>query len=98
MLGGLGGLIAIAVAIWFYRTAVDINDPKSPFVWAFNGAAAYYVVVLLWWFLVLKPVSANFHHTNQSLILAAHVGGYVLALALVWFIRNRWIASMKKSS
>lgn len=90
----IGGLVAVAIAIWFYRTAIGIHDSK-PFLWAFNGVAAYYVVVFLWWFLVLKPVSGAFHHKSQFsvLILLTELAGYGLAVLVVWFVHKRWVAS-----
>ncbi|MFN3919787.1 MAG: hypothetical protein ACK4JF_05805 [Methylohalobius sp.] len=95
----IGGLIAVAIAIWFYRTAIQIHDPK-PFVWVFNGVAAYYVVVFLWWFLALKPISAAFHHKSQFSILIAitELAGYVLAALVVWFIHKRWVASVSSKA
>jgi hypothetical protein len=99
MIGVIGGLVAVAIAIWFYRTAIQINDPK-PFFWAFNGVAAYYVIVFLWWFLAVKPISANFHHQSQFdiLILTTEFVGYALAVLVVWFIRKRWIASASRNA
>ncbi len=91
----IGGLIAVAIAIWFYRTAIDIHDP-NPFKWAINGVVAYYVVVFLWWMLVLKPASATLHHQNQALLIALHYGGTILGVAVAWFIRSRWVASVEK--
>ncbi|GAB6068393.1 hypothetical protein JCM13664_17120 [Methylothermus subterraneus] len=90
----IGGLVAVAIAIWFYRTAIQIHDPK-PFLWVANSVVAYYVVVFLWWFLVIKPVSATFHHLSQFnvLILTVELAGYALAVLVVWFIRKRWMAS-----
>ena len=88
----IGGLIAIAIAIWFYRTAVQMNDPR-PVFWAVNGVAAYYIVVFLWWILVLKPASATLHHGGTMKLYALHVAGYALGLLLAWFVRRRWLAS-----
>ncbi|MCX8049291.1 MAG: hypothetical protein N3A55_06490 [Methylohalobius sp.] len=86
--------MAVAIAVWFYRTAIQIHDPK-PFVWVFNSVAAYYLVVFLWWFLVLRQVSASFHHKGEfsTLILLTELAGYALALLVVWLIRKRWVAS-----
>lgn len=99
MIDMIGGLVTVAIAIWFYRTAIEIRDPK-PFLWAFNSVAAYYVIVFLWWLLVLKPVSASFHHLRQfdALILATKFVGYALAVLVVWFIRKRWVASVSSKA
>ncbi len=91
----IGGLIAVAIAIWFYRTAVKINDP-NPYKWAINGVAAYYLVVFLWWFLLLKPASQSLHHQNQPLLIALHYGGTLLGILVAWFIHHRLIASAEK--
>lgn len=91
----IGGLIAVAIAIWFYRTALQLNDPKV-FQWAINGVVAYYLVVFIWWFLVLRPASQTLHHQNQPLLIALHYGGTVLGVAVVWFIHHRWVSSASK--
>jgi len=91
----IGGLIAVAIAIWFYHTAVKINDP-NPYKWAINGVAAYYVVVFLWWFLLLRPASQTLHHQSPALLTALHYGGTILGILVAWFIRNRLVASAEK--
>ena len=95
-MGIIGGLVAVAIAIWFYRTAVDLDDPR-PFVWAVNGVIAYYIIVFMWQFLVFKPASAALHHQNPALLTLIHFAGPLLGLLVVWFIRSRWIASSRKN-
>lgn len=72
----LGGLIAIAIAIWFYRTAE--SKGANPLQWAIAGVVFYYVPMGLWtWFVMPKMMSP--HPTSAgtpwfSLMLPTLVG------------------------
>ncbi len=95
-MGIIGGLVAVAIAIWFYRTAIELNDPK-PFVWAVNGVIAYYIVVFLWQFLVFKPAIPALHHQSPGFLTLIHLAGTVIGALVAWFVRSRWIASSRRS-
>lgn len=91
----IGGLIAVAIAIWFYRTALAINEPK-PVLWVIYGVVAYYLIVGIWWFLVVKPMSGTLHHYSPTVMFVVHIAGNLLGVLVVWFVRKRWVANVKK--
>ncbi|HLF98773.1 MAG TPA: hypothetical protein VI457_16660 [Methylococcaceae bacterium] len=72
----LGGLIAIAIAVWFYRTAE--TKGANPIQWAIAGVIFYYVPMGLWTWLVM-PKMLSPHPTSAgtpwfSLMLPTLVG------------------------
>lgn len=60
----LGGVVAILVAFWFYRTAEARGLPT--FQWAFAGVIAYYVPNFIWSLWVAKPWIASLHARNAT--------------------------------
>ena len=48
-----GGLAAIVIAIWFYRSAESRGLPGIQ--WAIAGAIAFYVPNVIWSLLIAKP-------------------------------------------
>jgi hypothetical protein len=83
----LGGVISIAIAIWFYKTAESKGAPT--FQWAFVGFVTYYLPNLIWTFWVAKPYVLQLHSQNAG-FAATLVGqsGIFLGIAvaaLVWF-------------
>jgi hypothetical protein len=58
----IGGIVAIAIAYWFYRTAEARSLPN--FQWAAAGAIAYYVPNFIWSLAVAKPWADSYHPAN----------------------------------
>lgn len=83
----LGGLIAIAIAIWFYRTA-DAKG-QDPFPWAVAGVIFYYLPMGLWTWLV-NPKIRMPHPTSEGpslwLMLAPTLVGLAVSIALRQFV------------
>lgn len=91
----LGGIIAVLIAIWFYRSALSMGE--NPWVWAINGVIVYYLIVMLWTFLVARPLMPKAH--SQHAVLIAALLGYsanVLGLLMAWYIRSRLMANAAK--
>lgn len=60
----IGGILAILIALWYYRTAEARHLPG--FQWAAGGAIAYYVPNFLWSLLVAKPMINQLHAQNAT--------------------------------
>lgn len=60
----LGGIVAVLIAYWFYRSAMERGLPN--FQWAFAGLVAYYVPNFIWSLLVAKPWMASLHAKNAT--------------------------------
>ncbi len=86
----LGGIIAIAVAVWFYRTAESIGNP-TPLQWGVIGVAVYYGVLAAWTVFANTPFMEEFHHTSKTIGIIVHYLGIVFGLALAWWVRRRWL-------
>jgi len=84
----LGGLIAVAIAVWFYRTAMAKG--AEGFQWGLVGIITYYVPNFLWSVMVAKPVLVNLH--KQTAPIKYSLWGYSsvfvgLAVVLtVWYL------------
>jgi hypothetical protein len=79
-----GGLIAVAIAYWFYRTAEARGLPN--FQWAFAGLISFYIPNIVWSIFVAKPMMNTLHAQNAA--GTAGIVGYSsvfvgLAVALV---------------
>jgi len=60
----IGGIVAIAIAFWFYRTAEARGLPN--FQWAFAGTVAFYLPNFIWSLMVARPWSASLHQANAA--------------------------------
>jgi hypothetical protein len=67
----IGGIVAVVIAIWYYRSAEARHLPAVQ--WAFAGLIAYYVPNFIWSFLVAKPLIAEFH-ARAAVMLAGLTG------------------------
>ncbi len=93
----IGGLIAIAVAVWFFNTAQKIPD-KDPIHWGAIGVAVYYVVVALWTFVTDIGFMADLHHRNVAIGAIIHYLGPALGVLAAWLVRRRWLTGEKSGS
>jgi hypothetical protein len=85
-----GGLAAIVIAIWFYRSAESRGLPGIQ--WAIAGAIAFYVPNVIWSLLIAKPMMTQLHAQNasgmasllgfSSVFVGAAVAGLVYVLVL----------------
>lgn len=83
----LSGLISIAIAYWFYRTAGLKSAPAVQ--WGFVGFISYLLPNLIWTFVVTKPLVVKLHAQNAgfSATLVSHSGilvGITVAV-FVWY-------------
>jgi hypothetical protein len=84
----IGGLIAVALAIWFYRTALANGMPALQ--WGIAGVVVYYIPNFFWSLMVAKPVLQNLH--QQTAPMKYSFWGYSsvmvgLAVAVaVWYL------------
>ena len=60
----IGGIIAILIALWFYRTAESRH--LSGAQWAVGGAIAFYIPNFIWSLMVAKPMMNQFHAQNAT--------------------------------
>ena len=60
----IGGIIAILIALWFYRTAESRHLPGIQ--WAVGGAIAFYIPNIIWSLMVAKPMMNQFHAQNAT--------------------------------
>ncbi|HYE37024.1 MAG TPA: hypothetical protein VEB01_16615, partial [Methylocaldum sp.] len=93
----IGGIVAVLIAYWFYRSAEDCG--LSTFQWAFAGLLAFYVPNFAWSLLVAKPWVTSLHaqqatfstglinFSSVALVLrhgSSAMFGHVLGLMIVW--------------
>lgn len=83
----IGGIIAILIAVWFYRSAE--SKGVEPFPWAFAGAIFYYIPMGLWTF-IINPLLKNPHVTSSGPSMLAGLGptmaGVVVAVLVHQFV------------
>ena len=60
----IGGIMAILIAFWFYRTAAACHLPAMP--WALAGTLAYYVPNFIWSLTIAKPILNQLHAQNAT--------------------------------
>jgi hypothetical protein len=85
-----GGLIAIGIAFWFYRSAESRDLPGIH--WAIAGAIAFYVPNFIWSLMIAKPMINQLHAQNangmasllgfSSVFVGAAIAGLVYYLVL----------------
>lgn len=96
MLGGITALvIACLVAIWFYRTAIAMEDDK-PWTWVFIGVVCFYGFFTIWRMMVVRPalLMLGQHHNDLTTFLTAS-SAIVLAALFAAFIRRRYLIKGK---
>jgi hypothetical protein len=83
----IGGIVAIALAVLFYRTAVAKGAPALQ--WGMVGVITYYVPNFLWSVMVAKPVLTNLHKATAPMKYSFWGFSSVLiglaAAATVWY-------------
>ncbi|WP_022948753.1 hypothetical protein [Methylohalobius crimeensis] len=83
----LGGLLAILVAIWFYRSADRVGHPE-PFKWGAIGAAVYYVAMFLWRWFANTGFMETLHHSSVTMGMLVHYAGVAIGLLAAWWLRK----------
>lgn len=88
----IGGVVAVLIAYWYYRTAESKGAPGIQ--WAVAGLIAYYVPNFIWSLLVAKPILQTLH--QQSAPIKASLVGHssvVIGALCAWFV---WATFLKK--
>jgi hypothetical protein len=88
----LGGVVAVLIAFWFYRTADSKGAPAIQ--WAIAGLIAYYVPNFIWSLLVAKPILQTLH--AQSAPIKASLVGHssiVIGALCAWLV---WYGFLRK--
>lgn len=88
----LGGIAALLIAVWFYKTAVATKDPK-PWLWVFIGVVCFYGVFTGWSFIVARPIllMVSQQHHNYALTFLIWSSGILAAAGFAAFIRHRYL-------
>ncbi len=88
----IGGIVAILIAYWFYRSAEARGLPA--FQWAFAGLIAYYIPNFIWSLMVAKPWINSLHAQNGTAMAtvlgfsSVFVGALVAFLVHVFLLRK----------
>jgi hypothetical protein len=88
----LGGIVAVLIVVWFYRSAEARGAPAVS--WAIAGLIVYYVPNFIWSLMVAKPWLAGLHAQNSTL-LATIVGHSSVLLGAAVAAAVRQFALMK---
>jgi hypothetical protein len=88
----LGGIVALLVAIWFYRSAEGRGLPSVP--WAIAGVIAYYVPNFIWSLLVAKPWLTTLHAQNAP-AMSSLVGHSSIFVGLLFAVVARQFALLR---
>lgn len=91
----LGGIIAVVIAIWFYRSAEARGLPPIP--WAVAGVVAYYVPNFIWSLLVAKPWLSTLHAQNAA-VLSSIVGHSSILVGAVFAVLAHRFALLRARS
>jgi hypothetical protein len=88
----IGGIIAIVIAYWFYRTAEAGRLPAMQ--WAVGGAIAFYVPNFIWALAVAKPMMSQLHSQNATAMasvlgFSSVIVGAAVAIAVHWLVLRR---------
>lgn len=87
----LGVIVAIAICVWFYRTAPRSGRPQV--FWAISGAVVYFLAALLWSLIVTPEIKgAAMHNQNGFLVFLvryAYIGFGLLAALIINFKLNK---------
>lgn len=79
----LGGIVAVVIAVWFYRSAEGRGIPPIP--WAVAGAIAYYVPNFIWSLLVAKPWLSSLHAQNAA-VMSSIVGHSSILVGVIFAV------------
>jgi hypothetical protein len=90
-----GGIAAILIAIWFYRSALATG--KRPLSWVFIGFVSYYLPALLWTMWVTPGLRDIVEH-NQNIMLAMVVrfGYIVVGVLCAALVRSRTLGKNRR--
>jgi hypothetical protein len=88
----LGGIIAIFIAVWFYRTAVAKG--VEPFSWVVAGTIFYYLPMGLWTW-VVNPMIKNPHLTSDGPSLLVRLAPTLVGIAAVVLLRQFVLLNVK---
>ena len=79
----LGGVVAVVIAIWFYRSAQARGLPPIP--WGVAGVVAYYVPNFIWSLTVAKPWLTTLHAQNAA-VMSSIVGHSSILVGAVFAV------------
>jgi hypothetical protein len=87
-----GGIIAAAIAFWFYRTAESRGLPN--FQWAAAGLLSFYIPNFIWSLAIAKPMMNTLHAQNATgtaglLGYSSVFIGLAVALAVYFLVLKR---------
>ena len=87
MLTTFGTICAMAVAFWFYRSA--INAERDGLVWLVVGVVLFYVSRYAWTSAVLKPLMGRSYntYTGYTGLSAIVVGLVIVAVVRMLFLK-----------
>lgn len=88
----LGGIVAVVIAVWFYRSAEKRSLPSIP--WGLAGLVAYYVPNFIWSLLVAKPWLTKLHAQNAA-VLSSIVGHSSIVVGAVFAVLAYRFALMR---
>lgn len=88
----VGGIIAILIAIWFYKTAE--SKGADPFPWAIAGTIFYYLPMGLWTW-VVNPMIKNPHVTSEGTSIIARVAPTLVGIVVVVLLRQFVLLKVK---
>lgn len=88
----LGGIVAVLIAVWFYRSAEGRGLPQIP--WSVAGVVAYYVPNFIWSLLVAKPWLSNLHAQNAA-VLSSVVGHSSILVGAVFAVLAHRLALLR---
>lgn len=92
----LGGIIAVVIAIWFYRSAEGRGLPPIP--WGVAGVIAYYVPNFIWSLMVAKPWLSTLHAQNAAGLSSLVGHSSILVGAVVAVIVHRFALLRARTS
>jgi hypothetical protein len=88
----IGGIVAVLIAYWFYRSAEERGLPT--FQWAFAGLLAFYAPNFAWSLLVSKPWIASLH-VQQATFSTGLINFSSVAVGLVCAVLVRHFFLLK---
>jgi uncharacterized membrane protein YgaE (UPF0421/DUF939 family) len=93
----IGGIIAVAIALWYYRSAEARGLPN--FQWALAGLIAFYVPNFIWSLAIAKPMMNTLHAQNATATASfwgfssVFVGAVVAILVHIFILKRAASAS-----